>query len=112
MPLRERGKFPECWKIVTRFAALALFLCVAANCAFGQAGTTSTKAARSSSTSAIASAAATISTHACLRATWGRHLRRVRRRGEENEARDHAWRRHGGAGAGRRDLRHAAEAMR
>jgi len=38
MPSRERGKFPECWKIVTRFAALALFLCAAANCAFGQAG--------------------------------------------------------------------------
>jgi len=37
MPLRERGKFPECWKIVTPFAALALFLCAAANGAFGQA---------------------------------------------------------------------------
>src|SRR3954470_19492824 len=37
MPLRGRGKFPECWKIVTRFAALALFLCAAANDAFGQA---------------------------------------------------------------------------
>src|SRR3954469_17499652 len=36
MPLRERGKLPECWKIVTRFALGTLFLCAAASGALSQ----------------------------------------------------------------------------